>query len=187
MDTNNLRLADTHFDASAKAGRAGIATLWITGPSVALRQRLLAIRALPSMSIICPEADCSNAVLSNQTIEWITRYIVERGIVCVVVCGEADDLCSGAADSRDSKQTGPFSRMLQRIVDHSARRRRVQDRVRTWLQQIRSHERISALSRKRRIRLMGIFYARECDAFLVHDRGTDQFVPLLETLSGDRD
>lgn len=162
-----------------------IPTLWITGRSTALKQKLATLRGLPSTTIISPETECGTDVLTPQTTEVIGHYIVRRGVCCVVVCGEADDIDvrSAGGNSALHDNTSPYGRIVRRIVDRSAQRRCVQDRIRNWLNHIRSDARFSAVCRIRSIRLIGMFYVPECDAFLVYDRVTDQFLPLMEAAS----
>jgi hypothetical protein len=185
MQRRQVRFRTSHPDAPVVERLSDVLPLWITGPSVALKQRLMTFRGLPSTTIISPETECETEVLPAKTIEVIAGCVVRHGVCCVVVCGEADDVCSRslADESPLHEPTSRYGRMLQRIVDRSVQRRRVQDRVRTWLKQIHSHERISTVSRGRSIRLIGMFYVPECDAFLVHDQPTDQFVPIMEALS----
>lgn len=185
VERKQIRWPASHVNAPGGERAPEIPTLWITGRSTALKQKLLTLRELPSTTIISPETDCGTDFLTPQTTEVIGGYIVRRGVCCVVVGGEADDVgvhpAGGNAALHD--KTSPYGRISRRIADRSAQRRRVQDRIRAWLKHLRSDALISAVCRKRAIRLVGMLYIPECDAFLVYDRRTDQFLPLMEAIS----
>ena len=160
-------------------------TLWITGPSLELQQKLLKISGLQPTVILGSDTPCDTDTFPNHTIDLIADAILCRALRWIVVCGQPSDvpLRSGKDQCAPQESTSSYDQMLQRIRDRMERQQRGQERVRTQLGQIRSEARVAFALTSHAISLCGMFYIPESDAFLVYDRTEEQFVPIVDARS----
>ena len=157
-------------------------TLWIIGPSLELQQKLVKISGLQPTVILGSDTPCDADTFPNHTIDLIADAIRYRDVRWIVVCGQPSDvpLRSRMDQCAPRESSSSYDQMLQRIRDRMERQQRAQDRVRTQLDQIRSNARAALTCTAPAIRLCGMFYIPESDAFLIYDRAEDQFVPIAE-------
>lgn len=160
-------------------------TLWITGPSLELQQKLVKISGLQPTVILGSDTPCDTDTFPNHTIDLIADAILCRALRWIVVCGQPSDvpLRSGKDQFAPQESTSGYDQMLQRIRDRMERQQRGQERVRTQLGQIRSKARVAFELTSHAISLCGMFYIPESDAFLVYDRTEEQFVPIVDARS----
>lgn len=157
-------------------------SLWITGPSPGLQEKLVRIRGLQPARILCLEMSDDTDYLSEQSLELVAAGILRRDVRCVVVCGQPDDVPLRTRTDQGStpKSESSYGQMLQRIAARLDRQQRVQNRIRTQLNQIRAIAGVTPSLTSGAVSLCGIFYIPESDAFLLYDQAKDQFTPIVE-------
>jgi hypothetical protein len=159
-----------------------ISTLWITGPSLELQQKLARVSGLKPAIIIRPDMPCDTDPFPNHTLNLIADAFLYRDVRWIVVCGQGSDAPLRSRMDQCSPQEGKssYGQMLQRICDRLERQQRAQDRVRTQLDQIGSHAGVAHALTSHAISLCGMFYIPDSDAFLIYDHAEDQFLPIAE-------
>lgn len=158
-------------------------TLLITTGSLELQQKLVSI-AGPRPTIILGLDELSDSeTLRSSTLDLLADTIRNREVRAIVVCGQTADVAVPARSVRcdQGEESSSFSRMLRRMRDCMVRQTRAQNRMRSQLNQIRSHARIACASRSPAIGLFGILHVAESNLFFVYDQAENQFVPLAET------
>ena len=166
-------------ESTATENARSTSILWITGPSADLQQRLKRIEGLPPSIVLTPHAPADGDALSGQTLELIANLIEHRKVRVILVCGHADDVTVRTQHEVRPRAHG-FDSILQRVGDRAARRQRAQARVCAQLDLIQSQERVALALARGEVSIHGVFYASECDAFLVYDPARDQFVSVSE-------
>ena len=166
-------------EATATENTRGSAILWLTGPAVDLPRRLKRIEGLLPSLVVASHTPADGDALSGQTLELIANLIEHRKVRVILVCGHADDVTVRTQHEVRPRAHG-FDSILQRVGDRAARRQRAQARVCAQLDLIQSQERVALALARGEVSIHGVFYASECDAFLVYDPARDQFVSVSE-------
>lgn len=159
-----------------------IRSLWITGPSPDLQQKLVRMHSLQPVIIFCPEISGDTDRISNHTLELVVAAIRHRDVRHVVVCGQPNDvpLHSERDQGATQESESSYSQMLRRIAARLDRQQRVQNRIRHQLDQIRTITGVAGVLTSCAVSLCGMFYIPESDAFLIYDHAKDQFAPIVE-------
>lgn len=155
-------------------------TLWITGPSVRLRQRLVKSVGLRSATIMrLLDSDLSDA-LSPHTLDLIANAIRSGKLRSVVICGETGDVSSrtGRGSRCGNSADSTYEHLLLRMSNHRQHRQRAQNRVKTQFQQMRSHAGVAHALKSNGVSLFGMFYLPEAETFLLFDESQGDFSPL---------
>ena len=166
-------------ESTATENARSTSILWITGPSADLQQRLKRIEGLPPSIVLTPHAPADGDALSNEALHLIADTIDCRQVRVILVCGQTEEgtlYTDGVARQRASG----FDSILQRVGEHAKRRQRAQVCVRSRLNLIQSHQRVAQALNRGVASIHGVFYVSECDAFLVYNPESDQFVPFAE-------
>lgn len=153
--------------------------LWITGPSADLQQRLQRIEGLPPSIVLTPHAPADGDALSNEALDLIADTIDCRQVRVILVCGQTA-AATVHTDGVARQRASGFDSILQRVGEHAKSRLRAQACVRSRLNRIQSHPRVAQALNRGVVSIHGVYYASECDAFLVYDPESDQFVPFAE-------
>ncbi len=161
-----------------------VPTLWITGQSELLQERLLKTVGLRSATIVRPVADGDG--LSPHTLNLIADAIVNRKVRCVIVCGETSDVpwpCSESSSSAGAATADQSDSLPERMRNYLRCRRLAQLRIERQLRQLHAHAGVASALRRQSTSLFGMFYLPENDAFLIFDQHDQQFVSVFEALS----
>lgn len=159
-----------------------VRSLWITGPSPGLQEKLVRIPGLQPARILCPEISDDTDTLSKPTLELVAEAILPGDVRYVVVCGQPNDVPLHFERDQGStpESESSYRQMVRRIAARLDRQQRVQNRIRTQLEQIRTIPGVACALKSCAVRLYGMFYIPESDTFLVYDHAKDLFAPIGE-------
>lgn len=159
-----------------------IRSLWITGPSPGLQEKLVRMPGLQPARILCPEISDDTDTLSKPTLELVAEVILSGDVRYVVVCGQPNDvpLHFEGDQGATPKSESSYRQMVRRIATRLDRQQRVQNRIRTQMEQIRSIPGVACVLTSCAVSLYGMFYIPVSDTFLVYDHAKDLFAPIVE-------
>ena len=158
-------------------------TVVISGPAPELPKKFLAGCSPHRLIVLESDTAREQDALPASTLDFLADTILRRDVGAIVVLGQSKDVAAWSPTNLGTLYdcSSGYNSMLQRMSARTECMRRVQNRVRVQLNQIRVDARIAGASSSRDISLCGLYHVTESNAFLWYDETEDRFVALNDT------